>query len=291
MIWAIVSKDEMENYKIPPIFKYYREVVGKDKIRLAIVEDNDELNFVDKDIDIVLLRSANENLVNSIKDKKLISTAEDFSVYKTVSDKKVVGLLFKENGINTPKQFKIEEIEDGREYFVKPRFGSESFGITKDCLCSTKEEVYKQVKRIEQECNQEALIEEFIGGIDCTVACVWNTNKELETYAIKVENDEIGGIQTHEGKFNYDEYCSALTGQEKDDICELSKKIIKLLGVKHHARIDFRMTEKGEFYVVDVNLLPGLGPTAHFAKCMLLDGEKSYKTAIWTIVKSALVGN
>lgn len=291
MIWAVVSKNEMENYKIPPIFKYYKEVIGKDKIQLAVVDDNDNLNFVDKDLDIVLLRSANKNIVNRIKDKKLISTAEDFSIYKTVSDKKIIGQLFKMNNILAPKQFKIEEVEEGQKYFVKPRFGSESFGITKDCLCSTKEEVIKQVKRIEEECNQESLIEEFIEGIDCTVACAWNSNKEIETYAIKVENNEIGGIQTHEGKFNYDEYCSALSGKEKDDVCNISKSIVKSLGVQHHARIDFRLTEKGEFYVIDVNLLPGLGPTAHFAKCMLLDGDKSYKTAIWTIVKSALVGN
>lgn len=288
MIWAIVSKDEMENYKIPPIFKYYREVVGKDKIELAIVNDDDELNFVDKDQDIVLLRSANKSIVNCIKDKKLVSTAEDYSVYKLVSDKKIIGQLFKDTQIKTPKQCYVVDVEEGKKYFVKPRFGSESFGITTDCLCSSKEEVRNQVKRIERECNQEALIEEFIEGVDCTVACAWNIEGKLETYAIKVENDVIGGIQTHEGKFNYDEYCSALSGKEKEDICKISKEVIKLLGVKHHARIDFRMTPNGEFYLIDVNLLPGLGPTAHFAKCMLLDANKSYKTAIWTIIKSAI---
>lgn len=281
----------MENYKIPPIFKYYREVVGKDKIRLAIVNDDDELNFVDKDQDIVLLRSANKNIVNCIKDKRLISTAEDFSIYKIVRDKKNIGKLFVESKIQVPRQFNVAEIEEGKKYFVKPRFGSESFGITRDCLCSSKDEVRTQVKRIERECNQEALIEEFIEGIDCTCACAWNTEGELETYAIKVENDEIGGIQTHEGKFNYDEYCSALTGHEKEELYDITRKVVKLLGIKHHARIDFRMTENGDFYLIDVNLLPGLGPTAHFAKCMLLDGDKSYKTAIWTIIKSSLAEN
>ena len=287
MIWTIVSKEEMENYKIPPIFKYYEEVIGRDNIKLAVVEDKDELDFVDKDNDIVLLRSANKNIVNRIKDKKLKSTAEDFHIYKAVNDKKIIGQFFRENHIQVPRQFYVAEIEDSKKYFVKPRFGSESFGISTECLCQSKDEVRKQVKRIERECNQEALIEEFIHGIDCTVACVWNTNGELDTYAIKVENNVIGGIQTHESKFNYDEYCSPLTGKEKDDICNISRKAIKLIGIEHHARIDFRMTDDGEFFLIDMNLLPGLGPTAHFAKCMLLCENKSYKDAINTIIKSA----
>lgn len=288
MIWAVVSKEEMENYKIPPIFKYYREAIGKENIQLAVVDENDELSFVDKNTDIILLRSDNEKIINKIKDKRLISTAEDYSVYKAVKDKKHIAQLLKKNNILAPKQYAINDVENGTKYFVKPRFGSESFGITKDCICSSKEEVLTQIERIKKECNQEPLIEEFIEGVDCTVSVIWNPDtSELETYPIKVETDEIGGVQTHKGKFDYDEYCSALSGKEKKAICEISRNVFKLIGAKHHGRIDFRMTKDGEFYLIDINLLAGLGPTAHLAKCMLLTENKSYRTAIWSVIKSA----
>lgn len=291
MIWAIVSKDEMENYKIPPAFKYYREVIGKDNISLAVVDESDGLNFVDKDNDIVLLRSANKELIKKIKDNKLKSTSEEYYIYETVADKKLVANLFDKTTIKVPKQFTESDIEDGKKYFVKPRFGSESFGITKDCLCSSKAEVQKQVQRIKDECNQESVIEEFIEGVDCTVAFAWNKDSELEIYAIKVENDEVGGIQTHKGKFDEDEYCSPLNKEGKGKISEITKLVVELIGIKRHGRIDFRLDKNENFYLIDVNLMPGMGITDHFAKCMLLDGNKSYKTAIWTIINSAMAKN
>ena len=87
MIWAIVTKDEMENYKIPPVFRYYREVLGKDNINLAVVDGADPLDFVAWD-DIVLLRSANERLIDTIHARGLLSTAEQSNVYHLVRDKK-----------------------------------------------------------------------------------------------------------------------------------------------------------------------------------------------------------
>ena len=73
MIWTIVSKGEMEVYAIPPVFQYYREVVGRENIRLAVVDDNDPLDFVMEN-DIVLLRTASKNLIDTIERKGVATT-------------------------------------------------------------------------------------------------------------------------------------------------------------------------------------------------------------------------
>ena len=86
MIWAIVTKEEMEGYKIPPVFQYYREVVGKENIKLAVVDEDDKLEFLEED-DIVLLRTASERIISKIQEKKIKTTAEDFSTYELVKDK------------------------------------------------------------------------------------------------------------------------------------------------------------------------------------------------------------
>ena len=86
MIWTIVSKAEMEGYAIPPVFQYYREVVGRENIRLTIVDEDDPLDFVEEK-DIVLLRTASRSLIETIEGKGVATTAEHYSVYQKASDK------------------------------------------------------------------------------------------------------------------------------------------------------------------------------------------------------------
>ena len=136
---------------------------------------------------------------------------------------------------------------------------------------------------------QDAVIEDFIEGKDCTVACYVDPREGyVKTHAIEIECDEVGGIQTHTGKFDYNEYCSPMHGETLSKAKRISEEVFRKLGLKHHARIDFRKDRFGNLYVIDVNLIPGLGPSAHFAKCLLLTENLSYKDAINAVVNSAL---
>ena len=129
MIWTIVSKKEMEGYDIPPVFQYYREVIGRENIELAVVDENDKLDFVKED-DIVLLRTASEDLVSTITKKRVRTTAEKYPVYYQSSDKLLLSIFLRMKGILVPSLIHIDMVENGNTYFVKPRYGSESFGIT-----------------------------------------------------------------------------------------------------------------------------------------------------------------
>lgn len=286
MIWTIVSKGEMEVYAIPPVFQYYREVVGRENIRLAVVDDNDPLDFVMEN-DIVLLRTASKNLIDTIERKGVATTAEHYSVYQQASDKAELAVLLCEHGIKVPRQYSLNDIKLGSTYFVKPRFGSESFGITEQNICHSKSDVEFQIIRL-KDLGYESVIENFIEGNDATVACYYDPqSNKVQTHAIAVDCETKGAIQTHKGKFDYNEYCYALKGSIGKKACDMSKYVFDLLGIRHHARIDFRFTENGEVYLIDVNLLPGLGPSAHFSKCLLLTENISYVDTIMNILKSA----
>lgn len=285
MIWAIVSKDEMEGYNIPPVFQYYREVVGKENIQLAVVSEDDHLDFIQQN-DVALLRTASDSLIRTIINKGINTTAEKPEVYHLANDKLQVSEFLTLNGILVPKQYSHSPKNCDNAFFVKPRFGGESFGITSRNICATWEYVERMSKNISDMFNKPAVIEDFIDGVDCTVAC-YATPSGIRTHAIVVECEEIGGIQTHDGKFAYDEYCHAMTVEDNDRICEISRKAFDVLGIRHHARLDFRKGYDGEFYLIDVNLIPGLGPSAHFAKCLLLTENISYRDAIDAVLKSA----
>lgn len=275
----------MEGYDIPPVFQYYREVVGKENIRLAVVSEDDPLCFIQED-DVVLLRTASDSLIKTIHGKGVKTTAEKHEIYNLANDKFQLSKFLTKKGILVPKQYDHEPRNCNNAFFVKPRFGGESFGIFSHNICATWRYVERVSKSITDQCGQPVVIEDFIDGVDCTVAC-YVTRSGIKPHAIVVECEEPGGIQTHTGKFAYNEYCHAMTGNDNDIICDISKKVCEIIGIKHHARIDFRKGLDGKFYLIDVNLIPGLGPSAHFSKCLLLTENLSYKDAINAVLQSA----
>ena len=282
MIWSVTSKDEYEHYGITPVFKFYQEALGKENVKLAIIEEDDGLDFVLED-DVVLLRTASEPIIDTIRKKGIRSTAERFSLYERVRDKKTLAEFLASQGVVVPRQYSLSEVEDGKAYFVKPRFGSDSFGISQNSICHTKEQVAKQVSLLDAEFGKDVVIEDYIEGVDCTVSCITNGDEPLVA-AMKVENDERGGIQTRKCKVEYDEYCSALTNAS---LKGAALNIFTLLGVESHARIDFRQNAEGQHYMIDVNLMPGLGPIDHLAKSFLLCKNMSYIDTLIAIVGTA----
>ena len=282
MIWSIVHTPEMQD-GTTPIFRFYREVIGKENIRLAVVDEDDKLDFVSKD-DTVLVRTANRRLWKTISSKRVRSTLEDQWAYELAEDKVSLSGFLSDLGIRAPRQFGIDDVVDGRTYFVKPRFGSDSKGISNLSVCRSKKDVARQIAMISEEFGQESVIEEFVDGVDCTVSC-WKDGDTVQTCSIDIEcNGSAGGIQTFDGKLNIEEYCFPLNDSKVEDIAH---NVFSLMKIKHYARIDFRRDKSGRYYMIDVNLMPGLGPSAHFPKSLLLVRNMSYRDAIKAVISSA----
>ena len=283
MIWAVVSKEEMEGFGTSPVFRFYREVLGKDNVRLAVVDEGDDLSFVNPS-DVILLRTASKKLLDTIERKGIKSTAERYEAYETIRDKSRLAKFLQEHEIQVPQQFSIDEVEDGKVYFVKPRYGSDSFGITIHSICFSRSEVEEELEYQKSQ-GFESVIEEFIEGVDCTVACCWPMEEKFLTAAIEVECEETKSIQTRDCKVGFKEYCSAALNSEELEC--VAREVFDALELKHHARIDFRRDKNGNVYVIDVNLLPGLGPLDHFAKCFLLTENFSYADTMKMLILSA----
>ncbi len=285
MIWSVVSKEEMENFGTSNVFKFYQEALGRDKIKLAVVDEMDKLDFVSED-DIVLLRTASKQLVDTIRKKGVKTTAEDYDTYYLANDKVQVSRFLISKGIHAPAHQFIDFVEDGKVYFVKPSFGSDSKGVTEKSICMSKEDVKRQTIAIFNACNCKAIVEKFIEGKEYTVAC-FNIGGELRCFPIEVDCSETFGIQTQKGKAEFAECGLPLQDGDRNEINSISKRVFEALGIKHHARIDFRRDNNGNYYVIDVNLLPGLGPTGDLARCMLLSENYSYTDALNMVIESA----
>ena len=267
------------------VFRYYQEALGKENIQLAVVDETDDLNFVGKD-DIVLLRSASKFLIKTIHAKKVRTTAEDFDKYELVKDKAKLAKFLSQNGIRVPLQYdEAFSTKYGNTYFVKPRFGSDSIGITELNICHGVDEIRIQCEKLDPNKKGDAIIEDFIDGREFTVVCV--KDKSLQTYAIEVSSPTTGGIQTYESKKNYMEVGAKVHGEISYKVERIAANVFTALDIRHHARIDMRCDEDGKLYVIDVNLLPGLGPIGDLARCLLLTKNMSYIDALKSVIASA----
>lgn len=287
MIWMVITKKEMED-GASHVFRFNREAFGKENITLKVVDEDDALNFIGKD-DVVISRTMNERLLSTIASKGVNSTAENYKAYMTVKDKCMLFDLLHSNGISVPMQYKSQsDLVEGKTYFVKPRYGSDSFGITRRCICKSLYDVARQVVEFNHVYEMEPIIEDFIAGPEYTVTCArckGNGCDYIMKYPIGIECEETGGIQTRECKVGFKEYCySEVTNS---DLKVIAEKVFNLLGLKHLARIDFRRDQNGKYYVIDVNLLPGLGPLDHYAKSLLLTYNISYIGAMLKLVDCA----
>lgn len=285
MIWSIVSKDEMENFGTSNVFKFYQEALGRDSIKLTVVDEKDNLDFVSEN-DIVLLRTASKSLIATIRKKGVKTTAEDYDTYYLADDKLQMSRFLLSKGILASTHRSLDNVKNGIVYFVKPRFGSDSKGVTEKSICKSMDEVKKQIYFINHSCKSEAVIEEFIDGREYTIAGFYIDGK-LYSYPIEVSCGDTFGIQTKAGKAAFAEYGLKLKDNERKEINAITERVFEELGVKHHARIDFRRNLNGKLYVIDVNLIPGLGPTGDLARCLLLDANYSYTDALKMVIASA----
>ena len=141
----------------------------------------------------------------------------------------------------------------------------------------------EQMKYLKEEFGMESIVEEYIAGSDCTVTCI-NNHKYLLLCSISIDCDETNGIQTRDCKVGFKECCSAMND---DRLMNLAGTIFHYLGLKSHARIDFRKGIDGRYYPIDINLLPGLGPLDHLSKSLLLCKNMSYIDALKAVIASA----
>ena len=107
---------------------------------------------------------------------------------------------------------------------------------------------------------QDALVEEFLSGREITVGI-------LGSLALPV----IEIIPEHEFYDYHSKYAAGgsrhvipapLSKQETEMAKELSKKAFIALGCEGYGRIDFIRTQKGKFFILEVNTIPGLTDTS-----------------------------
>lgn len=199
-------------------------------------------------------------------------------------------------GIDTPEWIicnqnqKIKEIPFAGPYFIKPRFGASSQGISSDCFCPTITEVKSKLKEYQQN-NIDVIIEKYISGKSITVPLL-NNFGETKVLPIIVENSSLShNIITYEQKRKIKTGLSRSLNNDIDlqnEINIIAKKYFSSIQPIDYTRMDFIIdSNTGIPYFIEFNVCCNLGEHAAInisAKSIGID----YSSLINNIVFSSL---
>lgn len=187
-------------------------------------------------------------------------------------DKSTAKLFFVQNNINTPEGFSlikdensigqaINLLEKHGTIIVKPNSGGSTVGVT---TVAKKEEILDALK-LAWESEDKALIEAFIPGKETTVSVWEKEDGEVVAFpAIEIRPKE--GFYDYTNKYthgNTDYLCPASFSNDiTEKLEEMAISSHKSLGCRGYSRVDFRITDEGKIFALEVNSAPGMTSTS-----------------------------
>jgi len=224
----------------------------------------------------------------------------------TALQKSRVKEILASHGIQTPRHQQFHPagrvvLSEGMEFplIVKPAHEDGSVGVHDASVVSSLSDLRKRVRFVFEEFEQPALVEQYIDGRELNVAILgWQSPVVLPVSEIDFSGLDEGmhRIVSYEAKWlqgtvAYDGtrgVCPAqLTSSQEAEMKDLALRCFQLIGCRDYARIDFRMTDEGEIFVLEVNPNPDISDDAGFARSARAYGF-TFAETVGKIVESAL---
>ncbi len=187
-------------------------------------------------------------------------------------DKVVAKKCFIADGIATPRYFEaynsenLEELNHiGFPLIVKTTFEGTSKGLTEQSRVQDYAGLKRQIDLIVNKYHQPALVEEFIRGTEFTVPVLGNNPPRAMPVAQVALNgtEQLGDTFFTFALVMSDQHvrytCPAHISPELTRrIQDMAVKAYLSVGCRDFGRVDFRVDEKGNPYVLEINPLPSL---------------------------------
>lgn len=141
-------------------------------------------------------------------------------------------------------------------YFVKPRNLDNEIGIDQGSYCKSVDEALKQSEKLFKLFGVDALIQEYIEGIDIRVSYL-NTDKSKNTFdliGVAKHHPSDKPNPFHAGKnINLE---GMFTKEAAVEIKSLAMRLVALLSLKDIFSFDFRIDSVGNCYMLEMNTSP-----------------------------------
>jgi len=216
---------------------------------------------------------------------------------------KTKGLL-DENCIPTPRYF-IADRRDcdvrhpaegvGYPLIVKPLREGGHIGIGVDSIVHDDAGLHQAVNRIIDNHHQPALVEEYITGSEMREFSVGILDGETRLFT-PVEID-YESMQVETAILSYEAAEKDLERIKlvredaiRDEIIGLAERTFVAVGARDYSRVDIRMNRSG-FYVLEINVMPGLGPHSFLPQAAKMIYALEYDQFIQKLAENSLARN
>jgi len=218
-------------------------------------------------------------------------------------DKPLTKTILTASGIRTPKWVTISSRDELSKIspekfplpaFIKPAHEGSSKGIRLGSRVEKIDQVIRIATELLERYQQPVMVEEFIAGEEVTVGIVGNHPPRvvgIMRIIPKKENDcfvySLEVKRQWESIVDY-ECPPQLKASILQEITDTSLKIFKVLGCRDFARLDFRLSQNGLPYFLEINPLPGLNPRSSDLPIMAAKMGLTYQYLISAILHSTI---
>jgi D-alanine-D-alanine ligase len=221
-------------------------------------------------------------------------------------DKAIAKKMFGFHGIRTPYfatsyRGTIEHAHDiSFPLIVKPLSEDGSIGINSNAVVSSVKELMERVEDIQNEFDSPAIIEEYIEGREIYAAILGSYEYAQALPLVELDFSKLPKgtpkIASYDVKFEKDAEAYKLTKSsvaedlDEETMERLTQTAIaahRAVKLRDYGRIDMRLSNKGDVYVLEANPNPWLSSKQEFAMAAKASG-RSYTQLIGEIVELAM---
>lgn len=179
--------------------------------------------------------------------------------------------------------------------FIKPLREEASMGIAQASFVENEEQFRERVRFIHESLDEDAIVEEYIEGRELYVSVLGNRHlRVLPVRELKFTRvaDEEPKFASYKAKWDEayrnkrgikNQFSGPLPNGTFGKIEKMCKKIYRLLSIRGYARLDLRLTPKGEVVFIEANPNPILSKWEDFAESAAKAGL-SYPALIQKII-------
>ncbi|MBK9098678.1 MAG: ATP-grasp domain-containing protein [bacterium] len=195
------------------------------------------------------------------------------------------------------KRFTEKEIKLRYPLILKLMNEDASIGISEFSVVKNYTELRKQFSFLVETYNQDIILEEYIQGRELNVAILGGRVLPISEINFEGLPEEFPNIVTYDGKWTegsvYYNHTKPVCPAELPE--RLRKKIYMTalasydaMNCRDYARVDIRLSNNDEPYVIEVNPNPDISSDSGFARAAAADGI-SYDDLLYTIASFALI--
>ncbi|MEX2219221.1 MAG: ATP-grasp domain-containing protein [Phycisphaerales bacterium] len=187
-------------------------------------------------------------------------------------DKSITKKLLASEGIKYPRYMVVapgaapDSLGDLRPpLFVKPLRTDASIGISERSIVKDFSSLVKQVRSIHEKVDDAALVEEYIDGREFYVSVLGNNGDRLALAPVELDFSGLpeGSPRVADAAAKWTRSSARykgtksvianLPGDVDDQLRQTASAACKVLEVRDYGRVDIRLTDSGEVYVIEVN--------------------------------------